>query len=851
MFAMYDKRFRDLLLLFLGFFGAIWFFFDLGNHHPVNSLKLPLSDTEIIQRADSVFLSWQYQPVNLKKRALVKSYGRLIDDLQEKWDPDSVVAQLKARNGHTLPLYFWEVEEFRIDDKQRETMFKYHMSGDGRVISFSVDDKLIAEQTPFNRQMVRYGYLGGRNIPRQYEDSLIAALVDFQHLRTENSRFYNITGDDVASERQTKAIWRGIEYYLKGTYWKDFDLSQDSLEYNDDGTVRYVTAFMSSGDTLMGGVVPKLQMDVLAAGVIRNLKVDLGEESARQDMRFGVRSNILLGATFMFIVWILFSFYLRIKARSVDTRPALIVAIISGFMMPILRMLEITKSLGVNPELNEISEVFNGLMAFSVMGAAVATGFFVVTAVSDSVTRQYWPDQMRNWDLVRRGMFKNKPIGWAIIRGISIGAFLAGFMVFLINFVPVYISGKVSFAEDVYSLAPIANIIVTLLLGVGFVAVAFLVLGNQLYAKTSKKWLVPLISAALFALVDPLPMDIVTDPWLIYMNLIIGFLFGMFYITFDFVTVALGFVIFLNFFSTAPGWLVSGSPDATLFYGFIITLLLLAGSALYFLIVGEEKDKLPEYVPEYIEDLAKEQRVKQELDIARSVQITFLPNTTPDVPGFDTAASCEPAQDTGGDYYDIICLDDKKAAVAIGDVSGKGIQAAFYMTFAKGVIHSLSGIFPSPKTLLYRTNKLFNENATRGTFISMIYGVLDSEKRTFTYVRAGHNPILYKKANGEINWLQPKGVAVGMTKGEIFNKVVEEDTIQLEKGDILVLYTDGITEAQNENEEFYDERRLKNIVKRVKTKSAEDLRSIIIEDVRTFMGDALQYDDMTLVVIKA
>ncbi|HCD51673.1 MAG TPA: hypothetical protein DEQ34_04450, partial [Balneolaceae bacterium] len=73
MFAMYDKRFRDLLLLFLGFFGAIWFFFDLGNHHPVNSLKLPLSDTEIIQRADSVFLSWQYQPVNLKKRALVKS----------------------------------------------------------------------------------------------------------------------------------------------------------------------------------------------------------------------------------------------------------------------------------------------------------------------------------------------------------------------------------------------------------------------------------------------------------------------------------------------------------------------------------------------------------------------------------------------------------------------------------------------------------------------------------------------------------------------------------------------------------------------------------------------------------
>lgn len=163
---------------------------------------------------------------------------------------------------------------------------------------------------------------------------------------------------------------------------------------------------------------------------------------------------------------------------------------------------------------------------------------------------------------------------------------------------------------------------------------------------------------------------------------------GLFYIQFDFVTIALGYFIFLNFITTIQGWIVVNSPDSPLFIGFIITLIILSILALYFLMMGEDKDNLPDYIPDYIEDQAKEQRVLQELDIARNVQVAFLPEETPEIPGFDTSAICIPAQETGGDYYDIICLDDEKAAIAIGDVSGKGIQAAFYMTFAKGVIHS-------------------------------------------------------------------------------------------------------------------------------------------------------------------
>ena len=173
-------------------------------------------------------------------------------------------------------------------------------------------------------------------------------------------------------------------------------------------------------------------------------------------------------------------------------------------------------------------------------------------------------------------------------------------------------------------------------------------------------------------------------------------------------------------------------------------LTLSLGVSIYFLFLGEDKDRLPEYIPEYLEDQAREQRVQQELDIARNVQETFLPEKTPEITGFDTSAICIPAQETGGDYYDIIRLNEEKVAFTIGDVSGKGIQAAFYMTFIKGVIHSLCSIFLSPKQMMFHVNKLFSQNATRGTFISMIYGVLDLSNRSFTYVRAGHNPILFK-----------------------------------------------------------------------------------------------------------
>ncbi|MFV1883129.1 MAG: PP2C family protein-serine/threonine phosphatase [Balneola sp.] len=851
MFSIHDQRFRDILLLVLGFFGALWFFYDLGNHHPLGPVEIKISEEEAIQQADSIFLNWQYQPVNLKKRARVSSYSDLVDFLQDGHGRAEFVYNMKKQSGPKLPLYNWLVEEFSVQSGEIKKSYSARLSKQGDLITFDVEDELIEQQTPFNRAMIRFAYSRGRAITKAFEDSIITRLVNFQHMRDdpESSLEFIRTQLQSSEEYHSSYIWEGIDYYIQNTYWSRFEFQRDSVSFNDNGRFRFAKAYLTSKDTLMG-VIPKLEVELLPAGVVKSLNVSLDEGIPKVSNFNPKRLNILTGVSLFFGVWLLISFYLRIKARAVDTRPALVVAVICGFLVPLLLVLQYVREFALSFDSEQLSSVLSVMFSFGVAGALSATGFFVITAVSDSVTRQYWPSQLKTWDLVRRGMFKNKPIGWAIIRAISIGSILAGAFSIVLNFFPeLYIRGNILFYNDTFSLSPVANIIITLLLGLSFVLVCFLIVGNQLYALTAKKWIIPFASGFCFALIDLVPIDMAPMLPEFFMNFILGFLIGVFYVNFDFLTIALGFFIFLNFLTTSKGWLVSGSPDEPIFIGFFITMIIFSGIALYFLFVGEEKDHLPEYVPEYIEDLAKEERVKQELDIARTVQNTFLPSTTPNIPGFDSAAVCYPAQETGGDYYDIICLDDDRAAIAIGDVSGKGIQAAFYMTFIKGVIHSLCSIFPSPKSMLFRVNKLFNQHATRGTFISMIYGVLDSSEKTFTYIRAGHNPMLYK-SNGMIEWKQPRGVAIGMSKGDAFNKVMEEDTIKFEEGDVLVLYTDGITEAQNEKGEFYDEKRLLKLLKREKTNSSKELRDLIIEDVRTFIGDTLQYDDMTLVVIK-
>jgi hypothetical protein len=785
-----------------------------------------------------------------------------VDSLQRRYGNGRLIQEIEASKANkSLPLYRTQVIWWG-DDGFEDREITIDLSQEGDLVEFSVDPEIVNEQTPFNRKLMAYAVQKGIDVQLAPAtmDTILSGLLEFQHNRENSTNYQNMRlvfrrlvaqgkVNSLSSYLSDDSIWEAVDFYLGKSFWNKFEFNRDSVVLDELSGFRIAKAFLTSKDTVHG-VVPTLQVDILPAGSLHKMSASYFKVPAKSSKVRDFLEGSFLFLFLSFIVWLLTIFYLRIKARAIDTRPAFIVAFVMGFMVSILFVFEQVGTMDISIAIQERG-LTNILFLLGLIGAFSAVGFFLLTSVSDSVTRQYWPEKLKTWDLVRRGMFNNKPVGWSIVRGISIGSILAGIYVVMLDLIPgSFLESNVYFDNYRYMVGSVARLILNLLISMIVVVPIFMILINQLRSRTNKLWVIPFFSALFFLLLPPLNIEIEPFGNGLIFNVIIGALLGIFYIYFDFLTLSLAFFTFLNLILTKQGWLVDGSPDMNVFVVFVIISILLLFTSFLFIVNGNERDEIPDYVPEYLEDLAKEQRVTQELEIARTVQTTFLPNTTPDVPGFDTAAICEPAQETGGDYYDIICIDDDKAAIAIGDVSGKGIQAAFYMTFAKGVIHSLCSIFPSPKTMLFRVNKLFNQNATRGTFISMIYGVLDPKDRSFTYIRAGHNPMLYKKANGEMEWLQPKGVAIGMTKGQLFNKVMEEDTITIDKGDVVVLYTDGITEAQNENEEFYDEKRLYKLLKREKTQSAEELRDLIIEDVRTFIGNARQYDDMTLVVIK-
>jgi phosphoserine phosphatase RsbU/P len=266
---------------------------------------------------------------------------------------------------------------------------------------------------------------------------------------------------------------------------------------------------------------------------------------------------------------------------------------------------------------------------------------------------------------------------------------------------------------------------------------------------------------------------------------------------------------------------------------------------------GKSLKEIPTFVPEYIEDLAQEERIKQELQIARTVQQSFLPESTPSFPGLDIAAICKPAHETGGDYYDFIELDGDRLAVAIGDVSGKGIQAAFYMTFTKGVLHAICEEFKSTIEVLTKTNNLFRKNAKRGTFISLIFGVVDLKTNIFKFSRAGHNPLLYfNSKEKKLHEYRPQGIGVGMANGDVFSKNISEQSIEFQKNDLLIMFTDGVVEATNNMDSFYGDERLHKIIIRNNELSAEALLEKILKDLNDFGRNSNQHDDMTMLIIK-
>ena len=252
---------------------------------------------------------------------------------------------------------------------------------------------------------------------------------------------------------------------------------------------------------------------------------------------------------------------------------------------------------------------------------------------------------------------------------------------------------------------------------------------------------------------------------------------------------------------------------------------------------------------------AQRERIKAQLSVAREAQMRMLPARPPELPGLSIAASCRPAREVGGDLYDFIPLEDGRWAVTVGDVSGKGMVASLYMTLTKGLLLAAAEHLTSARTALGEVNKGLYRQCDKSTFVTLWYGILDPGQGSLTYLRAGHNPPLLRRAarNGkpaETVPLRPPGLGLGLADTPIFDGVAKEETLKLAPGDALFVYSDGLPEAMDPERQEYGDDRLAAAVARTDGLSAEQARDAILADVTAFMGSAPQHDDMTLVVLR-
>jgi hypothetical protein len=502
-----------------------------------------------------------------------------------------------------------------------------------------------------------------------------------------------------------------------------------------------------------------------------------------------------------------------------------------------------------------VSFVANILLQNVFLGTLLLTSW----AVGESYARRLWPHKMTAIDSFLNKKFFTLKSGQSMLRG---GGF--GFIVALVYLIAFYLlTGKgsdyiqVSLGwNDIYQYyIPVLSVILNVILfSLLFEIVFRFFIINIAYQRWHNKWLAIGISAVVsivgYSLFSAYP-DISSYPINISFSLLCGVFFGWLYFKYDLLTViaaqaAANLVFYsLALFATTADWhMVSANA--------LIFLALIPIVQIVYSYYKKQDFQLSNFgVPGHIKRISERERMQKELEIARNVQIGLLPKSSPNITGFDISGTCLPAKEVGGDYFDFVTLSQTKLGIAVGDVSGKGVPAAIYMTLTKGILQSHAEENISPKLVLNKVNKLLYRTIERNSFVSMFYAILDTETKKLTYARAGHNPgIIVSQSDGDSTLLTAEGIALGLEEGIVFDRTLQENSINVKSGDTLIFYTDGIVEAMNEKLNEFGEEKFLEIVAKNRHLSSAQMIELILKEVKEFANDFPQNDDITLVVIK-
>lgn len=252
-----------------------------------------------------------------------------------------------------------------------------------------------------------------------------------------------------------------------------------------------------------------------------------------------------------------------------------------------------------------------------------------------------------------------------------------------------------------------------------------------------------------------------------------------------------------------------------------------------------------------MEEALQNERYKEELKIAKTVQKSLLPQVLEYDEHFDMVAFSESADEVGGDYYDSLRINEHQTALIIADVSGKGTTAAFHMSQMKGIFHSLAQDCCDPEDFMFRANQALIHCLERGSFISAIFFIVDTKAKRVKYARAGHCPVLYYNSRTDTTeYFKDKGVALGMVRNKSYKEFIQQNEFTYTENDIMVLYTDGITEAKNKKNEQFGNERLAEVLCEVKSLAPKQIQDYLINRLYEFSGTDIIDDDYTTMIIK-
>lgn len=251
-----------------------------------------------------------------------------------------------------------------------------------------------------------------------------------------------------------------------------------------------------------------------------------------------------------------------------------------------------------------------------------------------------------------------------------------------------------------------------------------------------------------------------------------------------------------------------------------------------------------------LDRIAAQERIAQEMKLARRIQQAMLPESPPNIPGYSLCGVSIPALEVGGDYFDYVVSVDGHYHLVLGDVSGKGVPAAFIMSIIRSLVHSFSEMDSSPCSMACKLNRRITEDTEPEMFVTLAAIDLNPANHEVRIIRAGHEPILLLRQDGSLTRISPKGTAVGLLDPETFEAVIGMESCILEEGDTLVLFTDGITEARNRAEEEYGIQRLIDVLTAHAQLPLEELFDQIQKEVMSYSAGVQQQDDITLMMLR-